>query len=141
MKTCYSIVLKSLFIIFFVSISISCKNRKPKATAIEATPQNDAKTDSLQIRLVIAFISIGEGTDQEAIGKLNTYVDEFNRDHQVKAINYQMPWGREGEVDNCFKLENFTPDEQDKFITGVRELFKGNKLVQIQENQPDRFKQ
>ena len=134
-------VLKSLLLTFLITLSISCKNRKPKSTIIEAATQTDTKSDSLQIRLVVVFISIGEGTDQEAIGKLNTYVDEFNRDYQVKALNVQMPWGREGEVDNCFKLDNFSPNQQDKFIAGVMELFKGNKLVQIQENQPDRFKQ
>ncbi len=144
-KAISSILFKIISLAFLLMFSFSCKTRKQETTMADTVTLPEAKmdgavADTSKIRLIVTFISIGEGTDPEAFEKLNAYIDDFNRDYKVKAINNQIPWGREGEVDNCFLLQNFSPDLQIKFIAGIRELFKDNNLVQVLENQPQRIK-
>ena len=91
-------------------------------------------------RVAISFISIGAGTDPEARPLLDNYVQQF-MDATSKRIVYDAhPWGREGEIDICFTLDNLTPEEQTRFINGVRETFKGRELVRIEENKKNTYR-
>ena len=124
-KAISSILFKIISLAFLLMFSFSCKTRKQETTMADTVTLPEAKmdgavADTSKIRLIVTFISIGEGTDPEAFEKLNAYIDDFNRDYKVKAINNQIPWGREGEVDNCFLLQNFSPDLQIKFIAGIK---------------------
>ena len=91
-------------------------------------------------RVAVSFISMGAGTDTEARPLLDNYVQQF-MDATSKRIVYDAhPWGREGEIDICFTLDNLTPEEQTRFINGVRETFKGRELVHIEENKKNNYR-
>jgi hypothetical protein len=51
-----------------------------------------------------------------------------------------LAWGREGEFDCEFSLNELNLNEQTDFVKGLKKLFEGNQLVQIEENKPSRFK-
>lgn len=84
-------------------------------------------------RLIVSFISIGEGTDMKAVNELRSYIEESKKNYN-KGINpVEVPWGREGEVDFIFRLSNLSDEEQIKFVNGLTSMYTENKLVQISE--------
>ena len=45
-------------------------------------------------------------------------------------------WGREGEVDYCFKLAELSKEEQATFIAAIKSELKDSERVSIKENVP-----
>jgi hypothetical protein len=62
--------------------------------------------------------------------------NDFLESYQPKLNPIITPWGREGEVDFCFTLNELSTNQRKKFIKEVRELLKDCKLVHIYENAP-----
>ncbi len=79
--------------------------------------------------LVVEFISIGAGIDNKALETLKTM---SNSPKKLKYVNHTF--GREGEIDFCYLLKELNDKEKAKFITDVKEAFKGNNLVILHEN-------
>jgi hypothetical protein len=46
-----------------------------------------------------------------------------------------VPWGREGEVDFCFRLSELSSEDQASFINEMKKAMEGRKLIQFAENQ------
>jgi hypothetical protein len=100
-------------------------------------PKEQVSTDVNKLRacrVMVTFISIGEGTDREAKGNLDRVTSPYLEKGKLEMET--IPWGREGEVDYCFMLNNLSGAEQQKFISDLKNTFNGNKLVQIVENEP-----
>ena len=160
--------MKSIKIIFIMAIAsfISCKSHKETAEATPPAPvtndapkgnaivTSDAKSETLitnpgdakqtsddfVYRLIVSFISIGEGTDPAARETMDSFLKEYQASNG-KAIHYQpVPWGREGEADFCFPLIELNPKEQIVFINDLKERFKNRPLVQFTENEACRHK-
>lgn len=111
-------------------------------TTATTPSSNKAQGDTVPAvyRLAVSFISFGAGTDPDARPMLDNYVQQF-MDATSKRIVYDaIPWGREGETDVCFTLDNLTPEEQTRFINGVRETFKGRELVRVEENKKNNYR-
>ena len=133
---------KNFLLSLILILMFSCKARHGKEVTMlpetvvvqDSTTLHPPEQTGQLYRLVVTFISIGEGTDQEAGPMLENYVSVFNDENSILASYDRIPWGREGEIDNCFMLNNFSSVQQKSFIDGVNELFKENKLVQITEN-------
>jgi len=88
-------------------------------------------TDPDKYRLVVSFYSIGEGIDS----KNKENFDVFLKNRSQKIIFEQTPWGREGEVDYCFKLNELTSPEQTDFVKKAKEILGKSTLVRINENE------
>ncbi|MFI5219364.1 MAG: hypothetical protein ACHQNT_07725 [Bacteroidia bacterium] len=155
---------KNLLLIFALPIVISsCKSSQSSADKPVAVSNNTTgiASDAIIIgngeaeavapqdgqnktyRLVISFISIGEGTDRNARQIFDAALSDWekNKMKEGSKLNYEtVPWGREGEVDFCFSLTELDQSEQKLFINDVRERFKGHELVQFTENEPCRHK-
>ena len=54
--------------------------------------------------------------------------------NNVKIISEISQWGREGDVDYCFKLTELNILQQDKFIKEAKELLNSYSLVKFYEN-------
>lgn len=155
-----------LFSIAFIGI-ISCKptkevsteNAPPSSNAMESTssesssstqqPVKTPPTQSLDdikkslpdtIRLSISLISIGEGTDADGLNILTATLETFSRKTGKNPKYISIPWGREGEIEYYFNLNELNPVEQLNFISNLNSAFKGHKLVLISENIKNRFK-
>ena len=85
-------------------------------------------------RLVVSFISIGEGTFSKGREQLNEHIETFQIKNKIYLNHVSKAWGREGESDVIFSLEELTAEQQVDFINGIKELFKGNQLILIEEN-------
>lgn len=99
----------------------------------EREPQTDPK--ETVYRLIISFISIGEGTDGDARQLMDNLLGIWAEHNQVTLKYDSFPWGREGEVDYCFRLNELNTELQDAFVSEMREVMKDRNLIQITENQ------
>ena len=128
-------------------LAIGCTTSQPAATVAkdETAPRDPAKDraetvedepQSTKYRLIISFISIGEGPDFNAKSGMDRIVAAWEQKKGAVLKQEQYPWGREGEVDYCFQLLELTSNEQQLFIQEITSSIGTSKLVQISENQP-----
>jgi hypothetical protein len=116
--------------------SESPKSGTTTTSTTMATPHQDPNSQAVTYRLIVSFISIGEGTDatgREIMdGVLNSWKEKKGKPVEMESI----PWGREGEVDFCFTLKELSEKEQSEFADQMKSVFKDKNLIQITENQP-----
>ena len=94
---------KLFFLTSLVSlVYLSCKANKDGMKSDEKTPTlvSNTSNSSVTYRLIVTFISKGEGTDSKKITAFLKYVETHPKKPAYKAII----WGRECEADYCFKL-------------------------------------
>ena len=91
-------------------------------------------------RLIVSFISIGEGIDAKGREMLDRTVESWNKKLGKTIEMESVPWGREGEVDFCFILNELTPEEQVSFVNEIKTIYKDKTLIQVSENQPCKHK-
>ena len=133
--------MKNLISLFIIVAMIACNSTKNATdkNAIQSTSQNTSKTDSL-CHLSVSFISIGSGTDKKARQEYDQYIIQYEQKNKIK-LNYEIiPWGREGENDYCFKLNELNKQQQDQFITETKEILKNSSLVRYSENSINKHK-
>ncbi len=133
--------MNSFAIVIIVAMAGSCKSSKNTTADSKADGKPATLTESKtplpenNYRVIVSFISIGGGTDSEAYAKLKDYISR--KDEVGVAISKEeIRWGREGEVDVCFKLKEMDSSDADAFVNGLKKTFEGNNLVQITENTP-----
>jgi len=120
----------------FMLFGIACKSKKQLADkepvindVVSATANpNDS------IRLNVAFNSPGSGINGQALKQLKGYIERFETDNNLTLTYYQIPWGREGEVDFCFKLSTIDSKKAEEFVTGVKNLIGKADRVTMKEN-------
>jgi hypothetical protein len=154
--------LKTLFALSSMALLMACGSRQPRNTATETSstessaeqhPEVAADTNAVVVwtrdqaakgpetfKLVVSFISIGQGTDPEAAGLLATALAEFRSAKGKSPAYIMIPWGREGEVDYCFIMNELAPAEQREFIGFMKQKLGARTLIQIQENGRNRFR-
>ncbi|MFN0189568.1 MAG: hypothetical protein ACKVQV_12780 [Bacteroidia bacterium] len=157
--------MRTTYIIAFAALTISlsaCKSskdsgenaEKTETQVTDPTPSNpsrplvsmevwtreQAKLGPDTFRLVVSFISFGAGTDPDARALLEAYVYDYKLKNDKVVSYFMIPWGREGEVDCCFPLEELNASEQKNFIVGLNKVIQGKELIQINENMKSRFK-
>lgn len=115
------------WIFFLISVS-SCNAQKPSITPTEQT------TTAPAFRLIVSFISIGAGTDRKAFTLFENHMNQLANENK-HAKQYEVaPWGREGEVDYCFKLEHLNAQQQKAFIDELKSLLRDHPLVLFKEH-------
>lgn len=114
----------------------------PQQDALEPTveeqnqgkPNSAAKNGEEIYAFTASFYSIGEGTDGPAINNFREYIAAFNSSEKVNLSYESNAWGREGEIDFCFLLEELSAKQRIKFIEGAKKLFTEKNLVHLAEN-------
>ncbi len=140
----YSLLILSLIFL------ISCKSNKP-TTGQETggkvlTETGTAKTDTViltspkagpdSLRLVVFFYSQASGAEFELVNELIDSVEAYSKNLGQKIEYKKIPWGREGETDVTFKLNELTPVQQTDFVAMARRVLAKGKFVTIYENYP-----
>ncbi len=118
----------------------STSTQQPVKTPLTQSLDDIKKSLPDTIRLSISLISIGEGTDPEGLNILTSTLETFSRKTGKNPNYITIPWGREGEVEYYFNLNELNQVEQQNFISNLNSAFKGHKLVLISENIKNRFK-
>ncbi len=155
---------QTIIICAIIITTIACKNNKNAAVKNNSDNQttqstsgttNSSQTTPVSVeanksqgdtvpafyRVVVSLYSIGEGIDPDGRPILDNYSQQF-MDASSKRIVYDShPWGREGETDFCYTLDNLSSEEQVRFINGLTEAFKGHELVRIIENKKNTYRQ
>lgn len=134
--------MKSIAIITIaIAELLSCKNSKSTTAVTTDTKPKTEMNDNPRIdlpdsvyRVIVSFISIGEGTDGKAMEQLNQIIDQHQKDFGMPVAKEEIRWGREGEVDVCFKLLGQDKKAKDTFVRNLQDAFKGNQLVFVEEN-------
>ena len=127
-----------LFGLLFLPI-ISCKCKKNAATTSSTTTTQQTTTASASqkdetIRFEVMFASKGGGID----GKMRDEFINFVQTYPKKPAYTTKHWGREGETDYYFTLNELSPSEQTEFITKANALISKSELVHAKENtKPD----
>lgn len=91
-----------------------------------ATPTNDS------IRLNVSFYSPGSGINYLAARKLDAFLTRYQSENPGAITIYKSAWGREGEVDYCFKMND--KSKGDSFVKQVMDLLKGEDRINYKEN-------
>jgi hypothetical protein len=115
-------------------------NPSKPLVSMEVWTREQAKLGPDTFRLVVSFISFGAGTDPDAKALLEAYVYDYKLKNDKVVSYFMIPWGREGEVDCCFPLDELNASEQKNFIEGLSKVIQGKELIQINENMKSRFK-
>lgn len=123
--------MKILLYISIVIFTLAC-NAKKKTTTIEEPP-SALVVDSTS-RFIVSFISIGEGTDYEAKKQFKQFVETYNLNNKTEITYSVSSWGREGEIDYCFTMEELASDQQIIFIQELKEALKSSTLIRYKEN-------
>lgn len=127
------------------------EQRKTTASSMEISDQNQDSIPQVWsreqaqkgpdfFRLVVVFISKGEGPDPEAKSVLEAFLSDFARDSGKRPAYVMIPWGREGEVDCCFNLNELQDREQEVFINNLKMTMSSRELIQVYENAKNRYK-
>ncbi len=129
--------MKSIVYICILFSLVSCDT--PKRLA-KKKAKEELLTADINYRFSVSFISIGSGTDGKAKKVFEAFIADFNTKNKCKLVYETTPWGREGEVDCCFPLDELNASEQNNFIEGLKKAIAGKELIQINENMKSRFK-
>ena len=121
---------KIVLFLLLVIFTFSCNNSKKIADNTLAT--ENSKNNSIY-RFTISFFSKGGGTDRKARSEFESFLENFNKKNEVNLQFIKTTWGREGEVDYCFQLEELKKKKQIAFIKECEDLLKDSKLVHFQE--------
>lgn len=124
-------VLLPILVFSFFSCGLAKKMAVKKA-------KKKAKSELLGVegvyRLTVSFFSIGSGVDGKAKQAFETALADFEKDNNIKIAFETSKWGREGEVDFCFKLDELSSKQQTKLIKSLEASVKDSKLVRFSEN-------
>ena len=127
--------MKFVIYLFAITAIIGCKSTKNtiKDNSSEATTEGTSVSDTIY-RFNVSFYSIGEGIDTKAMEKLNEYIIQYEQKNNIKISYKTQDWGKEGEVDYYFKLDEVDEKKQDLFIAETKELLKSSELIRYNEN-------
>lgn len=90
-------------------------------TPVVGTPEPGRLYD-----LVVSFFSPGDGTDTAAAERLQNVVEETPKLGHVRG-----QWGREGEHDECFTLNELASGERKVFVDRVNAAVAGSAKVEV----------
>ena len=94
--------------------------------------ETSATKDS-SYRFTVSFISIGSGIDKKAKNQYEQYLKDFELKNNVSISYEKKYWGREGEVNFCFMLNELKKEEQESFILQSKNLLTNSTLVRFKE--------
>ena len=117
------------YIIYFAIISLTFSNCKAKKESMNSNSSAQV-LDSNTYRLVVCFKSWGEGIDRKKEEELVKFIENKKLAFQTKR------WGREGEINYGFRLNELKIKEQETFIKEVKKMLESSKTIDIQENSP-----
>ncbi|MGV3630109.1 MAG: hypothetical protein ACO1O6_02835 [Bacteroidota bacterium] len=123
---------KYLFILFLLPLA-ACHHSKK----LHDQPVSNEQAAG-NMRFIVSFHSIGSGINREALKLFDAFIPGFEEKNKVKLTIQKTRWGKEGEIDYCFKLDELKPKLQEAFISETKELLKDSKWVLYKENSPCR---
>jgi hypothetical protein len=114
-----------------ITLIYSCSTRQKTSDQAEnedALELNESQKETS--RFIVSFYSPGNGIDHEMKSKYQSFLTE-----NYSTISYNTAkWGREGEVDLCFDLAEWSEKDQIHFINESKDLLSSSDKVNFYEN-------
>jgi hypothetical protein len=120
--------MKNLILFCFLLSIVSCSTSK---TAIDIRTESNVET----YRFSVSFYSIGTGIDVKAKQSFMSFLREFEEKNKVNISYETSQWGKEGEVDFCFKLAELDMKGQLAFIKESKANLSAATHVIFKENE------
>lgn len=98
--------------------------------------QTTAVNTEQNYRFIVSFFSVSAGPDNEGMRAFDDWVARYSEKRGIQIKYEKTSWGREGETEYCFLLNEMTPAEQTEFVASAREQLKSASRVNTYENQP-----
>ena len=124
-------VLSLVVLLFF-----SCHSTKKIEKNVETTIENVNSDLVNNFRFIVSFYSPGNGIDR----KMQQKYQEFIANNYPKVIFEKIKWGKEGEIDFCFKLNELDEEKKKQFVKNSKEILSNSNRVHIYENTPCKHK-
>lgn len=119
------LVLAAICISFF-----ACANSKKTTKEIANSQANVAASKT---HFTVSFISIGAGPDTKARMAYDQYIAAFEQKNKVQLSVEKVNWGREGETDYCFDLNNLNNKQQTIFVAESKAKLSESKLIRFSQ--------
>lgn len=100
--------------------------------------RKDKKKAEIITKYTLSFSSKGEGYDADAKQAIIKFIKDYELRKDVVLKYFEIPWGREGEFDMCFNLDNMGIRARKDFVTKINKFIAKYPLVQGITNQPCR---
>lgn len=123
--------MKNLIYLILPLILFACSANKKTSNTLTSPTATGADSTC---RFVVSFISIGAGIDNKAREEFDKFVLEYSAKNKEHIVYIPERWGREGEIDYCFKLNDLNASKQEEFIREAKGLLKESSLVRYKEN-------
>jgi hypothetical protein len=122
-------------IIFFIVayLFFACGNAKQVKNIESGQTENHSAKDT-NCRFTISFISFGGGIDKNAKKEFEQFIIDFELKNNIKIAFERKYWGKEGEVDFCFMLNELKKEEQEYFILQSKNQLTSSSRVRFHEN-------
>ena len=106
----------------------ACKSKKDvePGTPSETVKPSEKKEEP---RWVVTFVSEGSGPDTKAMRLLESKLIEWQTTYGWELFPERIAWGKEGEMDYCFKKSDFRNYAPQRLDALFRETFGTNPLV------------
>ena len=114
---------------------VSCHNTQ-KSTKQEQESEIPNSDHQTIYRLIVSFYSPGNGIDHEMLQSFSSFLNEKHSSLIYEKVN----WGKEGERDYCFLLNELNSKQQEDFIEEAKEVLSSSERVRVKENQPCKHK-
>lgn len=98
----------------------------------QATSSNAAMQDVY--RCTVSFISIGSGIDKVARQNFLSLIARYKNKTGKDIVFHSVSWGREGETDYCLRLAELSAEQQERFISELRDVLNSSTRVRVTEN-------
>ena len=123
-------------VLILVLLTLSCSSTKIVNDTTETVAENGNSDSKNNYSLIVSFYSPGNGID----GKVKKEYTVFLTNSYPKVVYEEAKWGKEGEIDFCFQLDELTESQKEQFIKESLELLSKSKKVNTYQNAPCRNK-
>ncbi|MBI1315835.1 hypothetical protein GC167_03125 [bacterium] len=116
-----------LFLVTLLTLG-GCKSKKA-AESTEGAKGIEAPVKKPVDRWVVTFHSEGSGPDNSAMRLLEAKMVEWNQQYRWELNPERIGWGKEGEIDYCFPLDQFRDFAAQRLDALFKETFGDNRKV------------
>jgi len=128
--------MKYILLITITAFSMSCKNtKKVSANTVESsTTEISKQTKVKEGGLTVSFISLGAGVDLKIKTKVDDAISAFEKSNSIKIVYEREAWGREGEFNYNFDLENLSTSQKEELHKILKETIGTTNMVHIKHS-------
>ncbi len=124
--------IQALFLVLGLALlsAGACKSKKQADKPVEVEAYEEVVKKAEPARWVVTFVSEGSGPDGKAMRLLETKMGEWQKTYEWELSPERIAWGKEGEMDYCFKMSDFRNYAPQRLDALFKETFGDNPLVQ-----------